>query len=263
MRVVHPVCCGLDVHKENRVHKILEDTNIKLSSVVSDLFGKSARDMLAALIAGQRDSDKLAKLVRGKLKRKVAQLELALQGHFTDHHGAIIQMALEQSDLLDRQIAEIDRRIAELSGPETSVGRAVEQLTSIPGVDTTAGRAIVAEISTEPSRSGWRRGRGCVPATTKARAHARAVEPARATAGCGAFSTNAPGPCTRPIPSWARPSVPFNHESAARRPPWPSPTRSSSSPTTSSLTRPCTTRSTTGEPTLTWRHAGAATRCAR
>jgi transposase len=76
---------------KSRVHKVLEDTNVKVAHVVSDLFGKSGRRMLEALIAGERDPKKLATLALGRLRRKAPQLELALAGQFTDHHARLIQ----------------------------------------------------------------------------------------------------------------------------------------------------------------------------
>jgi transposase len=136
---------------KNRVHKILEDTNIKLSSVVTDLFGVSGRKMLNALITGERDSQRLAHLAVGTLKKKIPQLEVALQGNFTEHHAAIIKMSVDQVDLLDRQIRDADERIAELSKPHDS---SLQQLDSIPGVDLTAALAIVGEIGTDMTRFG-------------------------------------------------------------------------------------------------------------
>jgi transposase len=131
---------------KNRVVKVLEDTNIKLASVVSDLFGRSGRRMLAALLEGECDPQKLAALALGTLRRIWLQLELALTGQFTEYHTWLIQGALELIDLLDRQITELDRHIGELIAP---LAPQMEQLTSIPGVETTAARAILAEIGTE------------------------------------------------------------------------------------------------------------------
>jgi transposase len=136
---------------KNRVIKVLEDTNIKLASVVSDLFGRSGRRMLAALLAGERDPQKLAALALGVLRRKQSQLELALTGQFTDHHAWLIQGALELIDLLDRQITDLDQHIGELMAP---LAPQLEQLTSIPGVEATAARAILAEIGTDMRRFG-------------------------------------------------------------------------------------------------------------
>jgi transposase len=131
---------------KNRVVKVLEDTNIKLTSVVSDLFGRSGRRMLAALLAGERDPQKLAALALGTLRRKRPQLALALTGQFTDHHAWLIRGALEPIDLLDQQIADLDQHIGELVAPLVPQ---MEPLTSIPGVEMTAARAILAEIGTE------------------------------------------------------------------------------------------------------------------
>jgi transposase len=136
---------------KNRVHKVLEDTNLKLTSVVTDLFGVSGRRMLAALIAGERDPRVLAGLALGRLRRKLPQLEVALTGQFTVHHATIIQASLELIDLLHRQIADLDRQIGELVEP---LRPQIEPLTSIPGVDETAARDILAEIGTDMSRFG-------------------------------------------------------------------------------------------------------------
>jgi transposase len=136
---------------KNRVHKVLEDTNVKLASVVTDLFGVSGRRMLAALIAGERDPQALAGLALGRLRRKLPQLEVALTGQFTHHHATIIQASLELVDLLNRQIADLDSQIGELVAPLESQ---ITQLDSIPGVDKTAARDILAEIGTDMSRFG-------------------------------------------------------------------------------------------------------------
>jgi len=136
---------------KNRVYKILEDTNIKLASVVTDLFGKSGRRMLAALIAGERDPQQLAAMALGKLRRKIPDLELALTGQFTAHHGCIIQMALDLIDLLAQQIATLDGQIGTLIAP---LAPQIEQLDSIPGISETAAREILAEIGTDMQRFG-------------------------------------------------------------------------------------------------------------
>ena len=136
---------------KNRVYKILEDANIKVASVVTDLFGTSGRRMLAALIVGERDPKRLAALALGKLRRKVPDLELALNGQFTTHHAQIIQASLELIDLLDRQLRDLDRQIGDLVAPLTPQ---IEQLSSLPGVEVTAARAILAEIGTDMSRFG-------------------------------------------------------------------------------------------------------------
>lgn len=136
---------------KNRVHKTLEDCNIKLSSVVSDLFGASGREMLDALVSGERDTKVLANMAKGRLRIKLPQLELALEGQFTDHHGELIRLSLEQVDLFNKQIRRIDARIHELCEP---LRRQIEQLSSIPGVDEQAACQILGEIGTDMSRFG-------------------------------------------------------------------------------------------------------------
>jgi transposase len=136
---------------KNRVYKILEDTNIKLAAVVSDVFGKSARRMLKALVAGERDPQKLSAMALGTLRRKIPQLEVALEGQFTEHHAKLIGGALGLVDVLGRQIAEIDQALHELLTP---MARQLEQLESIPGVSDITARDILAEIGLDMSRFG-------------------------------------------------------------------------------------------------------------
>jgi transposase len=107
--------------------------------------------MLAALIAGERDPQKLAAHALGKLRRKLPQLTLALTGQFTAHHGRIIQGTLELIDLLDRQIADLEAQIRDASAPFTAQ---IEHLMSIPGVQETTARAFIAEIGTDMQRFG-------------------------------------------------------------------------------------------------------------
>jgi len=131
---------------KTRVIKVLEDTHSKLTSVVSALCGRSGRQMLAALLAGERDPKTLAALALGVLRRKPPQLELALTGQCTEHHAWLIHGALERIDLLDRQMTDRDQHSGELMAPWAPP---LEQLTSSPGVEATAARAILAEIGTE------------------------------------------------------------------------------------------------------------------
>jgi len=136
---------------KNRVYKILEDTNVKLARVVSDVFGKSARRMLDALVAGERDTAKLSALALGSLRRKIPQLEVALEGQFTTHHATLIAGALELVDVLGRQIATIDHQLQELLSPMTPQ---LAQLKSIPGVNAITARDILAEIGLDMPRFG-------------------------------------------------------------------------------------------------------------
>src|SRR5215468_9498447 len=98
-------------HRKNRVHKLLEATNLKLGSVVSALFGGTGRRMLAALVAGERDPQVLASLALGALQHKRPQWARALTGQCTAHHGTLLAVLLELIEVLDRQMATLDREI--------------------------------------------------------------------------------------------------------------------------------------------------------
>jgi transposase len=136
---------------KNRVYTILEDTNIKLARVVSDVFGKSARRMLEALIGGERAPKKLSVMALGSLRGKRAQLEVALEGQCTEHHAKLIQGALALVDVLGRQIAEIDQQIDELL---SEMAPQLKQLVSIPGINAMTARAIIAAIGVDMGRFG-------------------------------------------------------------------------------------------------------------
>jgi len=115
----------------NRIQKVLEDANIKLAGVATDIMGKSGRDILAALIGGAMDAAAMAALARGKLRRKYAALEQALAGRMADHHRMLIALHLEQIDLCDEQIDQLSMQIAERLRPYEA---AVQRLETIPGV---------------------------------------------------------------------------------------------------------------------------------
>jgi transposase len=135
--------------EKQRAEKLLEDTQIKLSSVISDIFGKSGRDMLNALIAGQRDPYVLADLARGSMRGKKSVLQEALTGHFRDHHGYLLKMMLDRVDTLTTQIEQLTTRIDEAIAPFAAQ---VTQLDEIPGVGTTGAQEIIAEIGIDMAR---------------------------------------------------------------------------------------------------------------
>jgi transposase len=140
---------GVRTAEKQRVEKLLEDAQIKLSVVASDIFGVSGREMLAALVSGQTHPKVLAQLARGRLRAKITQLEEAFTGHFTDHHALLLRKMLARVDALDADIAELDVAIEEMIAP---FAVAVEHLDEIPGVGTTAARVIIAEIGMDMSR---------------------------------------------------------------------------------------------------------------
>jgi transposase len=132
-----------------RVKKLLEDAQIKLSSVVSDIFGVSERAMLEALVAGQRDPKVLAQIAKARMRTKPAELEEALRGFFTDHHAAILRMMLDSIDRHSEQIAALDTKIEAAIAP---FARQVAQLDEITGVGATAAQELIAEIGVDMGR---------------------------------------------------------------------------------------------------------------
>jgi len=136
---------------KSRVLAVLEDTNVKLASVVSDPFGVSGRKMMDALARGNRDPKALSQMAKGVLRRKIPQLELALEGTFTEHHALLVGLNLQLMDHTNSQIAKLDERIDELMGP---LQKEAERVESIPGIHHTAARTILSEIGTDMSRFG-------------------------------------------------------------------------------------------------------------
>lgn len=133
--------------EKQRCEKLLEDAHLKLSSVVSDIHGVSGRDMLAALVAGERSPAVLAQMARGRMRRKIALLEEALDcSFFTPEHAFILQMMLENIDHYAAQIAVLDERIAVLCEPYE---RQVAQLDAIPGFGVITAQELIAEIGTD------------------------------------------------------------------------------------------------------------------
>lgn len=132
-----------------RIQKLLEDAGIKLDSVVSDVLGKSARDMLDALIAGVRDPARLADMARTRMRPKIPELRLALEGRFSEHHALLLEMHLAHVDHLTASIARLDDEIHEVMAP---FGDQARRLITIPGVGTRTAEVIVAEIGVDMSR---------------------------------------------------------------------------------------------------------------
>lgn len=132
-----------------RVEKLLEDAQIKLSSVISDIFGVSGRQMLDALIAGQRSPTVLAEMAKGRMRSKTADLQEALRGFFTDHHAVLLGMMLDNIDRLSGQIVTLDATIEQMVLP---FAHQVDQLGEITGFGTTAAQELIAEIGVDMTR---------------------------------------------------------------------------------------------------------------
>jgi transposase len=135
--------------EKQRAEKLLEDAQIKLSSVISDIFGKSGRAMLEALIAGQRNPHRLAELAYGSMRAKKSVLQEALTGHFGDHHGYLLQMMCDRVDALTGQIEMLTGRIDEAISPFAAQ---VAQLDEIPGIGATGAQELIAEIGVDMTR---------------------------------------------------------------------------------------------------------------
>jgi transposase len=155
----------------NRVEKLLESTNIKLSSVVTDVMGVSAKAMLSELAAGATDPQALAGLAKGRLRNKMKDLEAALSGTVEEHHRFILAQQLGHIDFLDEQIEAMSRQISQHleqmgqlqsddddpSGSSEaeqplSWSAAVELLDTIPGVDRRTAEIVLAEIGLDMSQ---------------------------------------------------------------------------------------------------------------
>jgi transposase len=152
-----------------RLEKLLEDSLIKVSSVASKLKTVSARDMIEALIRGERDPHALAGLARGRMRAKHDDLLDALTGAFDAHHGELARIMLDQIDALTRQIDQLTTRIDELiaaiptaqapatdnddaDGPATRALPAVQRLAEIPGIGQSGAQAILAEVGLDMTR---------------------------------------------------------------------------------------------------------------
>jgi transposase len=132
-----------------RIQKTLEDANLKLTQVMSNIVGVSGRAILNALVAGETNPDRLVDLTRGRLKAPRADLLDALHGRVTDHHRFMIKLHLAQVDALETAMATIEARIGAALGPFRA---AVGLLTTMPGISDTTARVLVAEIGVDMSR---------------------------------------------------------------------------------------------------------------
>jgi transposase len=132
-----------------RLQKTLEDANIKLDSVISDIIGLSGRRMIAALIAGETDPEALAALAHRRIKARPDALEAALRGRVTRHHRFLLRLHLQQIDAIDAAIGDIDQ---EVDADVEPFRAAIALLTTIPGVSLLSAEIILAEIGRDMRR---------------------------------------------------------------------------------------------------------------
>ena len=132
-----------------RIQKTLEDANIKLDSVITDIVGLSGRRMIEALIGGETDPEALAALAHGRIRATKAELEAALRGRVTAHHRFMLRIHLNHLDALNTTIADIDK---EVDGNVEPFRVAIEMLSAIPGVGDLSATVIVSEIGIDMSR---------------------------------------------------------------------------------------------------------------
>jgi transposase len=135
--------------EKQRAEKLLEDACIKVSVVVSDLFGVSGRDMMRALINGERDPKTLAQLARGRMRGKISVLQEAFTGYFTDHHAFLLAKMLARVEAIEADITDLDAQIEAQIAPFAA---AADRLADIPGLGPVSAHALLAEIGLDMSR---------------------------------------------------------------------------------------------------------------
>ena len=132
-----------------RIQKVLEDANLKLTSVLSDVMGMSGRAMIEAIIGGEQDPERLADLSQGRLKASRRAVVAALHGRVTPHHRFLLRLHLAQIDALKVAVRDVEARVGDALAPFQA---AVDRLMTIPAVGRTVARVIVAEIGVDMNR---------------------------------------------------------------------------------------------------------------
>jgi transposase len=135
--------------EKQRAEKLLEDAQIKLSVVASDIFGASGRDMMAALVAGERSPKVLAQLARRSMRKKITVLEEAFTGYCTEHHAFLLARMLDRVDAITGDIAALEARIEHQMAPFAA---AVAKLDEIPGISLATAYVILTETGPDMTR---------------------------------------------------------------------------------------------------------------
>ena len=132
-----------------RLEKVLQDAGIKLTSVASEVLSMSGRNMIEALIAGERDPEVLAEMAIGRMRKKRAQLLDALVGHFGPHHAVTARQILDHIDFLDSRIGAVSEQVTQRMAP---FSEAAELLVAVPGISRISAEVVIAETGGDMSR---------------------------------------------------------------------------------------------------------------
>ena len=147
--------------EKNRIHKVLQDANIKITTYISDIFGVSGRNILECLHTGEViTADKISRMVKGKVRSKVPGLVDALNNRLHSHHREMIRFSWKHLEYLERTILDVEARIDQCLYPYQ---KDMELLDSIPGVAPTAAAVMIAELGTDMSVFRTDRHVSCIP----------------------------------------------------------------------------------------------------
>jgi transposase len=127
----------------NRIQKVLENANLKISSVATDTLGVSGRLMIEAIVGGQHDAEQLAQVARGRLRRRLPELQLALEGRVSDHHRYLLRQLLDHKRFIEQQVAQVEAEIERQVEPHQEQ---VELLRTIPGIEKVTAWSLIAEV---------------------------------------------------------------------------------------------------------------------
>jgi transposase len=142
------VCCAAD--EGNRVQRVLQEGNVQLGTVLSDLFGQSGLNVLDALMNPDATPEQIAGLAVRQAQKKIPLLRKALEGHrMTDHHRTLIRHSMEHLAFLEEEIAELDKEISEHVRAHAALSKATELAQSVNGIKETAAAAIIAETGAD------------------------------------------------------------------------------------------------------------------
>lgn len=245
-----------------RVEKVLEDAGIKLASVASQTLSKSGRAMIDALIAGERDPEKLAELAMKRMRSKIPELTRALHGRFGDHHAAMLRLHLAHIDQLHALISELDAQIDAKIAP---FAEAHHRLMTITGVGKTTAGVLIAEIGVDmnvfPTADHLASWCGVCPGTTSQRESSAPGGPTRRTSGSPTRSSKPRGPPHDPRTPGSQPGSGASPVASARRKPssrsrTPSSSRSGTCTPTPATTPTSASNGGTSAPTPTARQRG-------